>query len=694
MNRVLALLVALLAASATSALGQAPPEAARGGIQGIPIGFAEVSPLGTAPTSRPVVSFRPLAPVFVLATFRLDGVDVTPLVAVSADGAYSYQPLLDLAAGEHVASIEHAGEEASWTFETPLPAQQPEASMGFSIQGESGRFHSEQSEPLEGDPSRRTVSAATAHAEGVVTDLKGNADASFNATMSQPYDSSSPPVHAATPAAILMARKGAVRIALGSFMPETFSPSLLVQTVSTRRGLELGLDAGPVVVRLYGNIDDGLPSSAGVNEYRQNLYGISLSPNLGNRFKLRTAYQYVSDARDPLYEGAPLLPPEPGAGAAVGGVATLGASGSLAAQQPLPFGSAPRKGHLVSFQTEWLAVPSIAWSVKAEVVRSASTLDRRVQGLESDWAYAVSTTASPFGFSLLASAQVVGDAFGSPANPALVAGRKLYTLGLGRGFGPLNLSVQLNRTDDSGGAATEGTSFRAPEGSADSAALTASYMVPATGSMLSLSVQGSDTTSGEISTRGRNVALNVAHPFGPLQASVGLMVGRQESAGLVTSDSETGGATVSLSLRGEVFSIQPLSFSVNRTHDPLSGQTMTVWSAFAMPDFTLLKGKLSLTPTGAWSRATATSGAIPSGSESYSWGGRVTLRTWGSLRGFAVFGQYIESTLVPTAIVPAVEGSPRTRDRRLAAAIVVLLGGGSLGPTFLTQTATPQTPLQ
>jgi hypothetical protein len=74
-----------------------------------------------------------------------------------------------------------------------------------------------------------------------------------------------------------------------------------------------------------------------------------------------------------------------------------------------------------------------------------------------------------------------------------------------------------------------------------------------------------------------------------------------------------------------------------------------------------------------------------SDSSSWSWGGRLTLRTWGKIRGFAVWGQYLESALAPHA-----EDQPIVRDRRFGAGLAVLFGGGSLAPSVAQQTITPQ----
>ena len=83
------------------------------------------------------------------------------------------------------------------------------------------------------------------------------------------------PAHVTPPAVVVTAKAGVVSGALGNGPVETFAPSPLLQTMSTRRGLELGLDTKDLSLRAFGNIDDGLPASTGVNEFRQTLYGVA-----------------------------------------------------------------------------------------------------------------------------------------------------------------------------------------------------------------------------------------------------------------------------------------------------------------------------------------------------------------------------------------------------------------------------------
>ena len=222
-----------------------------------------------------------------------------------------------------------------------------------------------------------------------------------------------------------------------------------------RGGLELlGLDTKDLSLRAFGNIDDGLPASTGVNEFRQTLYGVAAMPKLGtDRIKLRVLYQYVQDEKDPLYvTGAPVLSPPYGSAGAVG----------TPQAQPAFYGSTPKKGHLLSFSADFLLEQTSNLMLRGEAVRSEFTPDRTVHPLQTDWAYAVLLTASPFGFSFAGGMRLIGDQFGAPANPALIAGRKIYDGSISRAFGSLSLSANYAHTADSGAAGSGTTGFSTP----------------------------------------------------------------------------------------------------------------------------------------------------------------------------------------------------------------------------------------
>jgi hypothetical protein len=443
--------------------------------------------------------------------------------------------------------------------------------------------------------------------------------------------------------------------------------------MSTRRGLELGLDTSVLSLRAFGNIDDGLPASAGVNEFRQTLYGVSIMPKLGtDRIKFRVLYQYVEDEKDPLFVAPPVLAPPVGTAGAVTPVQT----------QPTFFGSAPKKGNLLSFSADFLLEPTANVLLRGEAVRSEFTNDTTSKPVLDDWAYAVLLTASPLGFSIAGGIRLVGDEFGAPANPALIAGRKIYDGSLSRSFGALSLSANYAHTTDSGGAGAATTGFSTPAGRADAGALTASYSFAESRTSVSVSAQENRAESAGSTNKATNVNLSVAQPLGEFQFSLGLLGGRQEMEGLATSEAETRGATLGISRQGNVLSVQT-SAGVNQSKDRLTGALTTSLNVAVTPDVALFNRMVNVTPLGSWTRQTMTGGL--SDSSSWSWGGRLTLRTWGKIRGFAVWGQYLESALAPHA-----EDQPIVRDRRFGAGLAVLFGGGSLAPSVAQQTITPQ----
>ena len=106
-------------------------------------------------------------------------------------------------------------------------------------------------------------------------------------------------------------------------------------------------------------------------------------------------------------------------------------------------------------------------------------------------------------------------------------------------------------------------------------------------------------------------------------------------------------------------------------------------NAVLTPDVALFNRAVNLTPIGSYARQVTSAHA--GDSDSWSWGGRLTLRTWGSWRGFAVWSQYLE-----TAMASQVEGTPIVRDRRFCAGLAVLFGGGSLGSSVAQQMVSPQ----
>lgn len=671
-RRLLPFFIGCVLSGASSHASDTPP--------GVPIGFAQVAPLEKTNELRPAIVFRPVDPAFQLVSFRLDGVDVTALVSI-VGGIHRYDPVADLAGGEHVATVEHVATGvrtlSSWRFTTPVPPPRPEVSAGWSVQGEVSRLRTE---PVDGERpvTNQTISTLAPHLEGTLSDSRSETSAGYNATWAQSYDRQNPPERVSAPAILITGKRARFKATLGNAATETFAPSLLLQTVSTRRGLELGVDGGFGDVRLYGNIDDGLPSAAGVNEFRQNLYGFGFSPNLGTqRLKLRALYQYAADVRDPLFHKPPTVAPPFGNDAA---------PNDAAPAQAAFFGSAPKKGQLISLSMEWTAIPSVNLVLKGETVRSAFTNDSSTQGVTADYAYAFSVSANPALFGLMAGARLVNDSFGAPANPSLIAGRRIFDLNVTRPFGSLFIAATYARTLDSGGSGARGATFAPPVGHGDAASLTASYSLPRSMTSLSVSLQRNETFSQGADARQTNLSLSLGQPIGRLQVSLGLLGGRQTAAGPVPNTSDLRGATLSLSAQGAVFSLQS-SLGANRNENRTTGETMTSLNAFAMPDVSLFRRMLSITPIGTWARQVTTTGLADS--DSWSYGGRLTLRTWGSLRGFALYGQYLESVTAPKA-----EGAMRAKDRRLGAGLVILLGGGALGPTLTTQLPTPQTPLR
>ncbi|MEO8054630.1 MAG: hypothetical protein ABI768_05725, partial [Acidobacteriota bacterium] len=198
----------------------------------------------------------------------------------------------------------------------------------------------------------------------------------------------------------------------------------------------------------------------------------------------------------------------------------------------------------------------------------------------------------------------------------------------------------------------------------------------------SASLQENKAESAGSTNKAANLNLSVAQPLGEFQFSLGLLGGRQETDGLYSSLAETRGATFGLSRQGNVFSVQT-SAGVNQSENRLTGDVTTSLNVAITPDLALFNRMVNITPLGSWTRQTATGGL--SDSSSWSWGGRLTVRTWGRIRGFALWAQYLESAMAPHA-----EDQPVTRDRRFGAGLAVLFGGGSLAPSVAQQTITPQ----
>ncbi len=672
-----------VAAAAASSLA-APPEAPPAGapVQAPPAGFVLVEPIGEVATVRPVITFRPAASDFTLVQMTLDGVIITQLVS-SAGGIWRFEPFVEVAGGPHTVEIvwttRGVSSSAAWTFQTSAPPPRPQSAFGWSFGAEVARTHGE---PIgrEGETTNVTSVTGVPHLEGSVTDPVSGVQTSFNGTLAQNVDPSNLPAHVTPPAVVVQAKAGIVSGAVGNGPAETFTPSPLLQTVSTRRGVELGLDTSALSLRAFGNIDDGLPASTGVNEFRQTLYGVSLSPKLGtDRVKFRVLYQYVQDEKDPLYVVPPSLAPPYGNGAANPGTSTTAAS---VTPQPAFYGSAPKKGSLLSFSADLMLEPTINLMLRGEAVRSEFTSDRTSRPTQDDWAYAVLLTANPLGFTLAGGVRLIGDEFGAPANPALIAGRKIYDASLSRAFGMLMLSANYAHTTDSGSAGSASTGFSTPAGRADAGALTASYSFAQSRTSVSASVQENRAESAGSTNRSTNLNLSVAQPLGEFQFSLGLLGGRQATDGLFTSESETRGATLGISRQGNVLSIQG-SAGVNESKNRQTGDLTRSVNVALTPDVALFARMVNITPLGSWTKQTVTGGL--SDSSSWSWGGRLTVRTWGKIRGFAVWAQYLESALAPNA-----EDQPITRDRRFGAGLAVLFGGGSLAPSVAQQTITPQ----
>jgi hypothetical protein len=648
-----------------------------------PPGFTNVTPLGETTERLPVLTFQPAAHDFKLTSFAIDGVLVTQLVTAEG-GLYRYQTVANLSGGDHVASVEYvaggSSSSAAWSFRTALPPPRPDAAFGWSFSGEFARTHGE---PVDraGETTNQTNFTGAPHFEGSVADSASGVQTSFNGTLAQNIDPKNLPPHVSPPAVVVNAKAGIVSGSLGNGPAETFAPSTLIQTSSTRRGVEFGLDLKQFSLRAFGNIDDGLPSATGVNEFRQNLYGVSLMPHLGtDRVKFRVLYQYVEDARDPLYRLSPSLLPNFGTSGA--GAPGLGATGTQPPQQPPYFGSTPKKGNLFSFQAEFGLVPSLGAVLKAEAVRSEFTNDTTKNPLTADWAYAAGIMMAPAGFNVTAGVRLVSDGFGAPANPGLTAGRTVYDAALSRSFGALSLSANYAHTGDSGAAGSAVSGFATPSGRADAAALTASYSFAKSHTSLSVSAQENRAESAGSTNRTTNLNMSIAQPVGAFQFSLGLIGGLQNTDGLTTSESETRGATLGLSRQGGILSLQT-SGGVNQSKNRLTGDLTTSWNAMLTPDVVLFNRAVNLTPIGSYARQVTSAHA--GDSDSWSWGGRLTLRTWGSWRGFAVWSQYLE-----TAMASKVEGTPIVRDRKFGAGLSVLFGGGSLGSSVAQQMVSPQ----
>lgn len=648
---------AVLARLPASAAGSPAPEL-----------VAEMAPTGATGSLRPTVSFVIARDGARLSSLRLDGVDVTALVR--REGAlHRFEPVADLAGGEHVVLVELALDGAtrpeSWTFATPVPPPQPVLAGGYSLQGEIDRIHAETvSDP--GVTRNSTVGSIAPHLEGSATGASARSSADWNATWAQSYDVQNPPTHASPPAVALRARASRVTAALGNGPVQTFAPSLLLSTVTTRRGVELGVEAPFGDLRVYGSIDDGLPSSSGVNEYRQNLYGASFGPALGDRLKTRFIFQYAEDARDPLYRVPPTSVPPFGDTAAPG----------IPTPQPVYFGSAPRKGVLGALALEWLVLRKANAVLKADVAISDYSANSSTTALSADWAWAVSLLAAPAGWNVSFGVRDVGDGFGSPANPALIPGRRILDASLGRALGPLYLSASYARTLDSGRAGSGGGSFYSPpSGTGDAFSFSAAFSLPSTRTAFSVSLQRNENESAGQDARQTNLSVNVGQPIGVWQVSLGLLGGAQSISGPAVFETRQRGATLGVMSMGAVFSFQG-NLGLNRSENVTTAETMTGWNAFVTPDVALFRRVLQLTPLVAYSSMRSTSGFADS--DSLSWGGRLTVRTWGALKGFALFAQYLDSRTDPKA-----PGVPGLHDRRYTAGLALLLGGGSLGPTLM-----------
>ena len=101
------------------------------------------------------------------------------------------------------------------------------------------------------------------------------------------------------------------------------------------------------------------------------------------------------------------------------------------------------------------------------------------------------------------------------------------------------------------------------------------------------------------------------------------------------------------------------------------------------PDLNFFNRVVNLTPIGTWTHQTASGGL--SNSSSFSYGARLTLRTWGALKGFGIYGQYVESAGRPAGR----RGADHSRPPDVGAGLAMLLGGGSLGPQIAQQIVTP-----
>jgi hypothetical protein len=694
-------------APAPSAALAAPPEATPSAMatNAPPAGFVLVEPLGEVTTERPVITFRPAASDFTLVQMTVDGVIVTQLAADNG-GIWRFEPFVELSGGPHVVEIVWTSHgvpsSGSWTFHTSPPAPRPQAALGWSFGAEAARTHIE---PVgrAGPTTNATAITGVPHLEGSIKDPGAGVQTAFNGTLAQNVDPNNLPAHVTPPSVVVTAKGGMFSGAVGNGPVETFAPSPLLQTISTRRGLELGMDTKEFSLRAFGNFDDGLPSSTGVNEFRQTLYGVALMPKLGtDRVKVRVLYQYAEDGKDPFYVTSPTLAPPIGAAAAPGTMATTGTLGAVGtpgtpgvpgipgapgtpgtpATQPSFYGSTPRKGSLLSFSADLVLEPTTNLTLRGEAVRSEFTSDKTTKPLQDDWAYAVLLTANPAGFSFAGGMRLIGDQFGTPANPALIAGRRIYDTSLSRAFGMLSISASYAHTGDSGAAGSGTTGFATPSGLADAGALTAAYSFAASRTSVSASLQENRAESAGSTNKATNLNLSVAQPLGALQFSLGLLGGRQETEGLASTEAETRGASFGVSRQGQVLSVQA-SAGVNQSKNRLTGELTTSVNVALTPDVALFNRMVNVTPLGSWSRQTAAN--VTSDASSWSWGGRLTVRTWGTIRGFAVWAQYLES-----ALAPASEDRPITRDRRFGAGLAILFGGGSLAPSVAQQTITPQ----
>ena len=677
------------APAATPTPAEAPVEAATLQVDAalppppeIPAGFASAAPLGDVTEAKPAITFQHTAPDFSFTALRVDGVAVTELVAKEGD-AYVYRPPLPFAGGEHAVEIDfvegQAPSSARWAFRTTPPPPRPDTAVGWSFSGEVSRSHAE---PVgrEGPTANQTLPTIAPNVQGTVTDTESKVTAGWNATYTQSYDPNNPPPHVSPPAVVLSAQKSIFKATLGNGPLETFAPSTLVQTISTRRGLELGLDSKLGSLRVYGNFDDGLPSSAGVNEFRQNLYGVSVTPMIDStgRFKFRLLWQYAEDVKDPLYNGPPQIVPPLGdirrdrprprrASTTAAAIRVDAEEGSA----DFGLGGIPR-GSGGQLPSEGRRGPELFHEQLDEPAR-----DRRL-GLGRH-----SRRRVPSGSRSRQGSATSANDVGAPANPALIAGRLIWDVAISRAFGALSVSATYARTNDGGSRLLDRVVPGADRARRGRRGLGLVQLRLLAGLGLALSDPGKPRPVGRQREQAdQPLAQRLAARRRRGRRPSAFSGGARSRAAPSRSQSDLRGATLGVGTQGTFFSLQT-GFGLQRDEERRHRGEDDEPERDADPRPELFQPRREPdadrdvdAPDGVRRPVELELVQLRRAPDAPDVGG--------DPKGFGIYGQYVESQVVPQA-----EGVPITRDRRMSAGLAMLLGGGSLGPQIAQQIVTP-----